>query len=160
MATTATQPTTVPDPSLPDLSVLAVPAGHALLLKARARGVQIYPCDPNTHTFGAPHPEAILVTDEGEIIHHFKGPTWEAADGSNVVGTPVHKASAPDPNAIPWVLLSTVPGGTPEGTLSNVSFIQRVYTKEGNPPAGKWDPNWSTEIPVFYEAEYYFYAPK
>lgn len=163
MATTASQPVTAPDPSLPDLSVLAVPAGHRLLSKARARGLQIYPCDPATHTFGPPRPEAILVTDEGEIIHHFKGPngpTWQTADGSSIAGTPVHKVPAPDPDSIPWLLLSTVPGGTPGGKLSSVACVQRVYTKEGNPPAGPWDPNWSTDVPVFYEAQYYFYVPK
>jgi hypothetical protein len=163
MATQTMHPAPVPQPSLPDLTILAVPADQVLLFRARARGVQIYPCDPQSHTFGASRPEAILVTDRGDIIHHFKdltanAPAWKAADGSQVVGTVVHKTPAPDPDAIPWLLLSTTPGGTPNGMLSRVSFIQRVYTKYGNPPAGGC---WSNaETPVLYEAEYYFYEPK
>lgn len=100
-------------PSLPDLSVLEVPDGHVLLLKARGKGVQIYPCDPKSHTFGAARPEAILLTDDGQIIHHFKGPTWRAADGSLVVGKVAKKVPAPTDNAIPWLLLTAT---HPEGS--------------------------------------------
>lgn len=85
MATQIIQPAQSGQPSLPDLTVLAVPADQVLLFKARGRGVQIYSCDPATHAFGAARPQAILVTDDGDIIHHFKGPTWQAADGSLVV---------------------------------------------------------------------------
>ena len=112
MATQNIQPTQSGQPSLPDLTVLVVPAGQVLLFKARGRGVQIYPCDPATHAFGPATPQAILVTDDGDIIHHFKGPTWQAADGSLVVGTVVHKVPAPADDAIPWLLLAAAPGGT------------------------------------------------
>ena len=95
MATQSIQPTPSGQPSLPDLTVLAVAANQVLLFKARGRGVQIYPCDPATHAFGPARPQAILVTDDGDIIHHFKGPTWQAEDGSLVVGTVVHKVPAP-----------------------------------------------------------------
>jgi len=161
MATPSMQPGTTGQPSLPNLTVLAPPAGQVLLFSARAKGVQIYPCDPTTHKFGAAHPDAILVTHKGAIIHHTKGPTWTAADGSFVTGTVVQKVAAPAENAIPWLLLSTTPGGTPNGMLSNVSYIQRVYTEHGNAPAHGCDADDAgKETPVFYEAEYYFYAPK
>jgi hypothetical protein len=150
-------PMLIGQPSLPDLRILKVPADQVPLRRARARGVQIYPWDPETQTFGPAHPKAILVTDQGEIIHHSKGPTWEAADGSLVMGTVLQKVPAPDPDAIPWLLLATKPGDMEYGLLSKVSYIQRVYTKYGNaPPSG---PDESAEIPVFYEAEYYFYIP-
>jgi hypothetical protein len=153
-----TPSTLIGQPSLPDLSVLTVPTGQVSYRKARAKGIQIYPCNAD-QTFGQAHPEAILVTYQWEIIHHYKGPNWEAADGSFVVGTVIQKASAPDPDAIPWLLLSTKPGGTENGLLSKVSFIQRVYSRFGNAPAGGCNPDGSTETPVFYEAEYYFYVP-
>ena len=158
---TASQLAAASGPSLPDLSILAAPAGHRLLFKAQARGLQIYPCDTTTQTFGPPRPEAILIADDGEIIHHFKGPngpTWQAGDGSNVAGTLVHKVAAPDPNAIPWLLLFCSPGGTPDGRMSSVSLVQRVYTKQGQAPAGRWDSNWTSDVPVFYEAVYCFYV--
>jgi len=155
------QPKTNGQPALPDLTVLAVPDGQVLLFRARGKGVQIYPCDPATCTFGPAHPEAILLTDDGDLIHHSKGPTWQAADGSLVTGKVVQKVPAPADNAIPWLLLSATPGGTPDGKLSNVSFIHRVYTQYGNAPSAGCDPaDAGAETPVFYEAEYYFYAPQ
>lgn len=161
-ATRSIQPTTSGQPSLPDLTVLAVPANQVVLFRARGRGVQIYRCDPATHTFDPPRPQAILVTDDGDIIHHFKGPTWQAEDGSLVVGTVVQKVSAPADNAIPWLLLTAAShGGTAGGALSKVSFIQRVYTQQGNPPSGGCDAERAgSETRVFYEAEYYFYVPR
>jgi hypothetical protein len=93
MATPSMQPGMTDQPSLPNLTILAVPAGQVLLFEARAKGVQIYPCDATTHRFGSPHPEAILVTHKGEIIHHTKGPTWTAADGSFVTGTKLQSAA-------------------------------------------------------------------
>ena len=161
MATPSVQPDQLAQPSLPDLTVLAVPAGNLLLFKARGRGVQIYPCDPSTNAFGPAQPRAILVTNDGDIIHHFKGPSWQAGDGSIVVGTVVHKVPAPADDAIPWLLLSAAspPDGSPAGLLSNVDYIQRVYTEYGNPPSSGCDgDDAGSETPVFYEAEYYFYA--
>jgi hypothetical protein len=87
MATT--QPTPTSQPSTPDFSVLMVPSNQVLLFKARGEGLQIYPFDPQTKTFDAAHPEPLLVTDKGDLIHPFKGPSWQAADGSLVVGTVV-----------------------------------------------------------------------
>jgi hypothetical protein len=144
-------------PPLQDLGGLTVPAGYMPLRKARAAGLQIYPWDAANHNFGPPRPDAILVTDQGEIIHHFRGPTWKAADGSLVTGT-VRQAVTPDPDAIPWLLLDAEPGGEGYGLLSNVRRIQRLFTRGGKaPPSG---PDENTEIPVFYEAEYYFYVPQ
>jgi Protein of unknown function (DUF3455) len=153
---------TTNEPSLPDLSVLAVPDGHVLSFRARAKGVQIYPYDPATHTFGSPHPEAILLTDDGELIHHSTGPTWQAADGSSVVGKKEHGVHAPVDDAIDWLLLSaTTHGGSAVGKLSQVSFIQRVYTRYGKAPSPDGVENdAAAEIPVFYEAEYFFYIPQ
>jgi hypothetical protein len=102
-----------------------------------------------------------LVTDDGQLIRHSKGPTWLAEDGSSVVGKVLQKVSAPADDAIPWLLLTATPGGTADGKLSNVSYIQRVYTQHGNPPSqgcDSADPD--AETPVLYEAEYYFYVPQ
>lgn len=159
-ATTSIQPTPGVDPSLPDLTILAPPAGQVLLFKAHAKGVQIYPCDPATHKFGKAHPDAVLVAKEWDIIHHTSGPKWTAADGSWVTGTVLKSVAAPAENAIPWLLLQTTSGG-PNGVLSKVTYIQRVYTEHGTAPAHECRADEAgREKPVFYEAEYYFYVPK
>jgi Protein of unknown function (DUF3455) len=155
------QPTTSGQPSLPDLTVIAVPDGQVLRFRARGKGVQIYSCDPVTHLYGPAVPEAILLTSDGALIHHSKGPKWEAEDGSFVVGKVVQKVSAPADDAIPWLLLTATPGGTADGKLSDVTYIQRVYTQHGNAPSKGCDPaDAGTETPVLYEAEYYFYVPE
>jgi len=51
--------------------------------------------------------------------------------------------------------LTTVPvDGAPYGMLSGVTYIQRVYTRNGNPPSGGCGSGGLAETPVIYEAEY------
>src|SRR3954465_1178062 len=96
---------------------LAVPAGHTLLLKALARGVQIYGCKPEGWVLKAP--EAELFDEQGmKIGHHSGGPTWELPDGSAVVGEV--KEKAPADGTIPWLLLAKK-STRGEGTLSRVT---------------------------------------
>src|SRR6266850_5961841 len=71
---------------IPD--ALKVPAGNVLLLQAYGRGVQKYACPVSATSKAVPH--AILLTGHGKegdlVAIHFGGPTWEALDGSSVVG--------------------------------------------------------------------------
>jgi hypothetical protein len=109
LASAAQEGPTVPGP-------IAVPAGNKLFLVGHASGVQIYAC--NNGIWGpASTPRATLVDDKGEVVAtHFAGPTWQARDGSTVVGARVNGVDAPDPKkAIQWLLLSaksTAPGPT------------------------------------------------
>src|SRR6478672_8574292 len=84
--------------------------GNKVFLVGHGVGVQIYTC--NGSAWSSAVPRANLYADNGQlIIHHFAGPSWQAKDGSTVVGTVVNKVTV-DPTAIPWVLLSakTTPG--------------------------------------------------
>jgi hypothetical protein len=69
--------------------------------------------------------------EKGEVIgKHYKGPVWEAADGSKVGGQVQQRANAPNANAVPWLLLkATSNQGT--GTFARVTYIQRVDTEGG-----------------------------
>lgn len=139
---------------------LAVPAGEHLLFKARARGVQIYVCaDPNSG--GAPEwtlkaPEAQLSDDKGKPIgKHYVGPTWEADDGSKVVGEVV--AKVPEPGTIPWLLLRGKASG--KGRFAAVTSIQRLDTTGGAAPAGGCDRGkLGAETRVPYGASYAFFG--
>lgn len=165
---TTSQPTITDQPPLPDLTVLAVPDGYKLLIKARGKGFQIYRSNPQTPGgFDPPRPEAILETDDGKRFHHFKGlkgPTWQDLnDGSAVAGEDKVSAPAPAEHAIPWLRLAAAPApeSTADGTLSDVAYIHRVKTKGGNPPSTDYGPPPAgTETPVPYEAEYRFYVPR
>ena len=61
---------------------------------------------------------------------YYAGPTWEASDGSKVVGVVKAKVDAPDPRSIPWLLLETHGTGK-AGMFAKVTSIQRVATVGG-----------------------------
>src|SRR5258707_3497694 len=144
--------------------ILRVPAGQTVLLKALGKGVQIYECkataaDPGKFDWTCKAPEADLTNKHGKKIgKHYAGPTWEANDGSKVIGE--KKAEAPKPGAVPWLLLQAK---TNEGTgrFARVTYIQRVDTEGGVAPAAGCDQaHVKTEARVDYRASYYFYVPQ
>ncbi len=156
----------VPEPqNIPDN--LKVPLGNVLLLQAYGKGVQKYTCIASATgpKFSPPVPHAILLKDdrdEGDLVAiHFGGPTWEALDGSSVVGDKdiVQSAPAPDPDGVPWLLLNAKSHGG-NGVLSRVTYIQRLYTDEGKAPEGGCDrAHVQAEVLVEYSAQYFFYGP-
>jgi hypothetical protein len=136
---------------------LAPPAEAQQLGKFAAKGVQIYVCrakgDANEWTFKAP--EADLVdTQDNLLAKHYAGPTWEAPDGSKVVGKVLANEPAPKADSIPWLLLSA--DATGSGILSGVRFVQRVNTSGGAGPTGPCETA-GTERRVDYTADYIFY---
>ena len=128
---------------------------------ARARGFQIYVCRPGAD--GKPAwtlkaPEAELFDEQGKSIgKHFGGPTWQLNDGSQITGKMAAKADAPDPRAIPWLLV-TVTANSGSGALSGVTSIQRVNTVAGLAPAEGCKQPSEVEFKSSYSADYYFYA--
>jgi hypothetical protein len=143
---------------------LKPPSGQVLVLKAKARGVQIYKCavSPNKSSqfeWTLKAPKAVLVDAKGhEIIQHFGGPTWKSIDGSSVVGQVQTKVDSPSSASIPWLLLiaKTHEGN---GILSKVVSIQRLDTVGGKAPStGCTSKKLNTEVQVNYQATYYFHA--
>ena len=143
---------------------IKVPDGQTVMLKALGKGVQIYECKATAADLGKfewsfKAPEADLTNKHGKkIAKHYAGPTWEATDGSKVVGE--KNAEAPRPGAVPWLLLQAkTHEGT--GTFAKVTYIQRVDTEGGVAPAASCDQaHVNTEARVDYKANYYFYAPQ
>jgi len=128
--------------------------------------VQIYDCKPNKDdparfewVFRAP--EAELFDAAGKNIgKHYAGPTWESNDGSKVVGEVKARDNSPDPNAIPWLLLSAK-STSGNGVFSQTQSIQRVHTAGGNAPAaGCSQAQAGKELRVPYKAMYYFYRAR
>jgi Protein of unknown function (DUF3455) len=143
---------------------LNVPATQQLTLATRATGVQIYACRPNKDdaarfAWVLEAPEADLFDATGtKIGKHYAGPTWEASDGSRVVGEAVARDDGPDSNAIPWLLLrAKSTAGT--GVLGTVTSVQRLRTAGGKAPAnGCSTAHANEEVRVAYSAMYYFYV--
>ena len=88
---------------------------------------------------------------------HFRGPTFESFDGSSVTGTLQASVPAPEPGAIPWLLLRAV-ANQGDGVLGQVDFVQRIETRGGMAPAGSCDPAKDSTVAVPYRARYVFYA--
>ena len=146
---------------------LQVPPNSSLVLKARGKGVQIYECaakpdDAKVFAWKLKAPEADLFDDKGvKVARHFAGPTWQATDGSSALGSVMGKADAPDPQAIPWLMLTTV--GKGPGLLASVMHVQRLDTSGGKAPDSGCDAahvkaKVKPEARVPYEATYYFYS--
>lgn len=144
-----------PDLPSPLCDRLQVQPANKVAFHVYALGVQIYRWNGTSWVFVAP--SARLYADaeyHGEVGIHYAGPTWESHSGSKVVGSRL-EGCAPDPTAIPWLLLQMVSTQGP-GIFDRVTYIQRVNTAGGLPPTGP-GPFIGAEEEVPYTAEYYFY---
>lgn len=151
-------------PEVPDS--LKTSMTETMSLEAQAKGVQIYECKAGANgstsfewVFKAP--EAELFDNTGKMIgKHYAGPTWESNDGSKVVGAVKARDNGPDPNAIPWLLLSAK-STSGNGVFTRVTSIQRLNTVGGKAPAEGCNQTLeSNEIRIPYKATYYFYIAK
>ena len=90
-------------------SEIAVPAGQKVAQTFLGHGTQNYACQEKADesgfewTFKALQAE-LLDSSEKKVGSHYAGPTWEAPDGSKVVGEVRARAASKD--SIPWLLLS------------------------------------------------------
>jgi hypothetical protein len=105
------------------------PDGHVPFDAGFAVGVQTYKCDGAAWTFTGPR--ATVYTLFGKV-DHYAGPTWEARDGSKVVGAKVSEEPSPI-GAIPHLLLRAA--STTPGQLERTSYVQRLATTGGVAPA-------------------------
>jgi hypothetical protein len=148
-------------PQVPE--AIRAPAGVEVALSARASGSQIYSCQAGPDSKFAwilKGPDAELHDGNDHVIgHHSAGPTWKLTDGSAVTGKATAHVDSPDPDSIPWLLVTvTSHGGI--GLLNKVTNIQRIHTHGGKPPAQGCDASHrDAETRSSYTADYYFYAP-
>jgi Protein of unknown function (DUF3455) len=145
--------------SVPD--DIQVPDGNKEFLTAHAIGVQIYGCAQTTagYAWSLTGPRADLYKHGKLIATHFAGPTWQAKNGSKVVGARVSGVNV-DPTAIDWLLLKAT--STTPGRFGATTYIQRIHTTGGLAPAAA-DCNAGTvgtqrEVP--YTADYVFFKKR
>ena len=142
---------------------LAVPEDLQLLLRVRAKGLQIYVCAPGKDDTGhaawsLKGPEATLFNEAGKVIgRHFVGPSWALNDGSLVTGEVTAKDPGPNAGAVPWLLLTVASNGG-RGILQGARAIQRIDTEGGVAPAGNCDVGQEYRAP--YSAIYQFFGAK
>jgi Protein of unknown function (DUF3455) len=149
------------EPTVPN--EIQVLEGNKVFLVGHAVGVQIYSCNATATGYGwsLVAPRANLYDDNGKLLAiHYGGPTWQAKDGSYVVGQ-VEKRVTVDPTAIAWLRLAAASKGAgPYGDrLAATTYIQRIATTEGLPPAaaGCSPETAGTIEEIPYTADYYFW---
>ena len=145
------------------LAALAVTAGSGraadqpAAIELRGDGVQIYRCAAAGAGFAwrLLGPEATLTTAGGEPAgRHYAGPSWQAPDGSIVVGEVLVASPSPQAGSIPWLLLRAK-SHAGDGRFGAVGFIARTRTEGGAAPASGCDADHiATETRVAYSATY------
>jgi hypothetical protein len=148
-------------PDVPDS--IQSPAGEEVVLYAHGMGSQIYTCLAGTDgkfSWTLKGPEAELRDRNDKVIgSHSAGPTWKLKDGSEVTAKAVAHVDSLAADSIPWLLLKA-DSHTGNGLLANVTTIQRVHTRGGQPPAeGCDETHKGEESRSSYGADYFFYAP-
>jgi hypothetical protein len=129
-------------------------------LRVDAKGDQIYTWKPDAAgkpawVFKAPD---ATFTGGGVTGKHYAGPAWETSNGSKVVARKIAERPAPDANAVPWLLLEVTKHEGPTGVLTPATYIQRINTTGGKPPATPGDKV-GEEVRVPYTAQYLFHGP-
>ena len=174
-------------PRTPVPAEIAAGPDERLALIGIGSGVQVYRCDLKAGPPGTPAagttavagsstaagagtatayewalqaPEATMRDAGGRYVgKHYLGPTWEAEDGSKVVGTIDARREASN-GSIPWLRLKTRSiGGA--GTFNGVTTVLRVATTGGVPRAASCNELERGRITrVEYAADYYFYIKR
>ena len=163
IAAAVLSPAAYAGPAAPDVpEAIAVPEGNKVFLVGEAVGVQIYACNAvaGGHRWDFLAPRANLYDGRGKLLTtHFAGPTWQARDGSLLVGALVDRA--PVDGAIPWLLLAAASTsvGSDGDRLAGTTFIQRIATTGGLAPAEAacHAGTAGTQAEVPYTADYYFW---
>jgi len=167
---------TVTPPPVP--AGLEVPAPNRAFLVGHAFGTQNYVCQPTTHLGRVDWvlftPEATLFDGQAaQIITHFFSPnpdedntivraTWEDSRDTSTIWAKAIASATVDPDAITWVTLQVVGkrlGPTGGNALSVSTFVQRLNTKGGLPPATGCEVLNDVGHKAFapYTADYFFY---
>lgn len=135
-------------------------AAKPAAIEAFAKGVQIYTCKAanGSYAWALKAPDASLSDAKGHAIgKHYAGPSWQAMDGSVVVGEPLSMSPSPDAGAVAWLVLHAK-SHRGAGEMASVQYIVRMRTEGGAAPATGCDAaHASGEVRVPYSAVYLFF---
>ena len=143
------------------LGAASPPAGSTPVRVLQGRGVQIYRCGPSPADvrWTLLGPDATLYTEAGKPVgRHFAGPSWQAEDGSTVVGAVIAAGAAPAQGDAPWLVLRAKShAGT--GVFASVTIVTRSQTNGGAAPATGCDgAHLGAMARVPYTANYAFFS--
>lgn len=152
---------TVADASIP--ASLRVPAGQFVKYRYAASGDVTYQCLPASDRPGQfawvqMLANATLNTRSGRSVgRYYGGPTWEANDGSQVVGSVVASVDSTT-SGLPQQLIQTV-ASEGKASFSGISYIQLLNTQGGGSPSATCDYSARTQRQqVGFQADFVFYS--
>jgi hypothetical protein len=155
-------------PAAQDAGRWLAPPPAREVLRVKASGVQIYKAetgDDGQMKWTLVGPEAELRDEMGRVVgKHYRdepGPVWESSDGSKVFGKKRAERKSPHSDSVRELQLDARPvAGAAAGVLTNVTFIERLDTAGGVPPAATPGTAIGQVTRSPYTAEYVFYAPQ
>jgi hypothetical protein len=138
---------------------LQSPPGATEVLRMHGEGAQIFRCEARssgemrwTHRL----PDAQLRDDNGKLaVRHGANQSFEHVDGSRLIGEVIDHVPAPDASSIPWLLLKTRSYGS--GSLSGITFVERINTVGGMPPDSCTTAQASQLLRVAFSADFVFF---
>ena len=143
------------------LAAAPPPAGSVPVRVLQGRGVQIFRCEsaPAGARWALLGPDAKLFTAAGKLAgRHFAGPSWQAEDGSLVVGAVIATGAAPAPHDAPWLVLRAA-SHAGAGVFASVTTVTRSQTEGGAAPATGCDgTHLGATARVPYSASYAFFS--
>jgi hypothetical protein len=126
---------------MPAWAQISVKPGETVVLSVHAVGAQVYDCKAGEGcklAWQFREPIATLIQDGENVGRHYKGPTWEHADGSRIRGKQVDTQPGETVKDIPWLRLDGIEAGG-SGVLAGVTAILRINTTKGGQLAGACD---------------------
>ncbi|SPE31759.1 conserved exported hypothetical protein [Burkholderiales bacterium] len=137
---------------------LKAPEAGVEVLRLRGQGSQIFRCESQA---AGPRwiyrlPEAELRDVQGElVVHHGANLSFEHVDGSRVFGEIVDHVPSPNDDSLPWLLLKTRAYGP--GALSVITYVERINTVGGMPPARCEAAQLNQVLRVPFSADFVFF---
>ena len=148
-------------PKLGLFSNIKAPSDQQPVLQLTAQGVQIFRCEKRDAAlvWSFRQPEAELFDAGGKAVgKHGASFSFEHVDGSRLVATIVANDEAPQSTDLRWLLMTT--RSYNRGAFERVSYVQRVNTKGGQPPARCDTAQSGQLLRVDFTADFIFYRPR
>jgi len=136
----------------------APPEASVEVLRLRGQGSQIFRCESQAAAMRWVYrlPEAELRDGQGKLaVRHGANLSFEHVDGSRVFGEIVDHVPSPNDDALPWLLLKTRAYGI--GALSDITYVERINTAGGMPPASCDAAQLNQVLRVPFSADFVFF---
>jgi len=137
---------------------LHAPVAGVEVMRLRGQGAQIFRCESQAAglhwTYRLPEAE-LRDAHGGLLVRHGANWSFEHVDGSRLFGEIVDHVPSPNSDSLPWLLLKTRAYGA--GALSEITYVERIETVGGMPPASCDAAQLNQVLRVPFSADFVFF---